>query len=234
MVAKCGEVRVWHWAHKGRSPLCDRWWENETEWHRAWKDQFPVDWQESVHPAEDGQRHIADVKTPDGWVIEFQHSHIAPEERRSRDVFYRKLVWVVDATRRKTDAAQFRKALEASAPVGGGPVRRVRPDRCRLLQEWADSPAPIFFDFGSGPTLWWLVAGRHDEPMYVAPWSRIEFIATLLGKGSEGARDFDEFARNVNEIVAPYNARPQSQSLQPSPIHANGLRPRSVRRRFRF
>jgi ssDNA-binding Zn-finger/Zn-ribbon topoisomerase 1 len=39
MVAKCGRVKVWHWAHKG-APPCDPWWENETEWHREWKDRF--------------------------------------------------------------------------------------------------------------------------------------------------------------------------------------------------
>lgn len=32
MVSKCGNVKVWHWAHKGRR-MCDLWWENETEWH---------------------------------------------------------------------------------------------------------------------------------------------------------------------------------------------------------
>ncbi len=62
MVAKCGEVKIWHWAHKSRR-LCDPWWENETEWHRDWKNQFPVQWQEDVHKAENGEKHIADVKT---------------------------------------------------------------------------------------------------------------------------------------------------------------------------
>lgn len=155
MVAKCGEVRIWHWAHLGMR-VCDSWWENETEWHRSWKGQFPSPWQEFVHQAESAEKHIADVRTDHGWVIEFQHSHVKPEERRSRDAFYQKLVWVVDATRRKRDAAQFRKALEASTPVGRSPlIRRVRPDECGLLREWSGSPAPIFFDFGNGPTLWW-------------------------------------------------------------------------------
>src|SRR6266702_3722476 len=62
MVAKCGEVRMWHWAHQG-SRFCDPWWENETEWHRAWKGQFPVNWQEVVHQTETGEKHISDVKT---------------------------------------------------------------------------------------------------------------------------------------------------------------------------
>ena len=67
MVAKCGEVRISHWAHQ-RTLLCDPWWENETEWHRAWKGQFPESWQEVVHQADNGEKHIADVKTDQGWV----------------------------------------------------------------------------------------------------------------------------------------------------------------------
>jgi competence protein CoiA len=95
MIARCGELRTPHWAHRGTRLLCDPWWENETQWHRVWKDQFPADWQEVVHRAEDGERHIADVKTQNGWVIEFQHSFLKAEERRSRDGFYPKLIWVV-------------------------------------------------------------------------------------------------------------------------------------------
>jgi len=236
MIAKCGEVKIWHWAHKGRR-TCDPWWENETEWHRAWKGQFPDSWQEIVHRTEDGEKHIADVKTDQGWVIEFQHSHIKPEERRSRDVFYRKLVWVVDATRRKTDAAQFRKALEASASVGSSPhIRRVRTDERGLLREWSFSPAPIFFDFGKGPTLWWLLARRAAEPAYVASFPRSDFIAIHHGMGPEGARDFDEFMRTIDELVASYNARFRSQasartSVQPT-VYQQYLLRRKVRRRL--
>lgn len=237
MVAKCGERRAWHWAHQGSHP-CDPWWENETEWHRAWKGQFPVSWQEFLHQAESGDKHIADVRTDHGWAIEFQHSPINPEERRSRDAFYRKLVWVVDATRRKTDAAQFRKALQASAPVGRSLViRRVRPDECRLLQEWSGSPAPIFFDFGKGPTLWWLLARGPAEPMYVASFSRAEFIAIHHGKGPEGARDFDEFARTIGELVAQYNAHLRSLAVTQAAPPVAGFRQylaRQAKRRRRF
>lgn len=119
MVAKCGEVKIWHWAHKGRR-TCDPWWENETEWHRAWKGKFPEDWQERVHhDANSREKHIADVETDQGWVIEFQHSYLKPDERRSRDAFYPKLVWVVDGARRKRDPEQFRKALGQGRRIGG-------------------------------------------------------------------------------------------------------------------
>src|SRR6516225_529401 len=97
MVAKCGAERIWHWAHQGKL-LCDPWWENESEWHRGWKDRFPVDWQEFRQRADNGETHIADVKTDRGWVIEFQRSYLKPEERHSRNTFYRKLIWVVDGT----------------------------------------------------------------------------------------------------------------------------------------
>ena len=57
LVAKCGEIRVHHWSHKSKRD-CDPWWENESEWHRAWKNEFPIDWQEIVHHDENGERHI--------------------------------------------------------------------------------------------------------------------------------------------------------------------------------
>lgn len=40
MIAKCGPRILHHWAHAGRRN-CDPWWENETEWHREWKNLFP-------------------------------------------------------------------------------------------------------------------------------------------------------------------------------------------------
>ena len=60
LIAKCGEVKVNHWAHKG-SRNCDPWWENEMEWHRSWKTNFPTEWQEVVHFDSSGEKHIADV-----------------------------------------------------------------------------------------------------------------------------------------------------------------------------
>ena len=234
MIAKCGEVRISHWAHQRRTPFCDPWWENETEWHRDWKGQFPVNWQEYVFRAENGEKHIADVRTDHKWVIEFQHSYIRPEERRSRDAFYRKLVWVVNGTRRKTDGAQFRKALDASSPVGNSSlVRQVRTDDSSLLREWSASPAPIFFDFGAGPTLWWLLARRPDEPAYVAPFPRSDFIAIHHGKGPDGARDFDEFVRAIDGMVAPYNAHLRSQASALPPSQPSGFQQRLTRRQFR-
>ena len=122
LVAKCGEVYIHHWAHKKKCN--DHWWENETEWHRNWKNQFPNEWQEIIQYDESGEKHIADVKTSEGWVIEFQHSYLNPEERRSRNNFYKKLIWVVDGTRRKTDAKQFQKIFDEGEFTQRGPLVR--------------------------------------------------------------------------------------------------------------
>src|SRR5262249_8392173 len=73
VIAKCGTQRVHHWAHLGQR-ACDQWWEPETEWHRAWKLKFPDTWHECVMHDDAGEKHIADVRTPGGVVVEFQHS----------------------------------------------------------------------------------------------------------------------------------------------------------------
>jgi len=230
MIARCGEVRLWHWAHKGRR-LCDPWWENETEWHRAWKDLFPVGWQEFVQHDGDGERHIADVKTDDGWVIEFQHSYIKPEERRSREAFYQKLVWVVDGLRRQTDGAQFRKAWDEGRPVGGNSlVRRTFSDECRLLREWAGSDAPIFLDLGDTEALWWLFAKSTSGSAYVHLFSRAQFIELHRSTATETAHQFHEFVNDIlPKLIADYESHLRAQPLRHDP-----LQPRTSRRRFRF
>jgi hypothetical protein len=94
-IAKCGPRILHHWAHGGRRD-CDPWWENETEWHRAWKSLFPSECREISHVAPDGEVHRADIKTSTGIVIEVQHSAMTDTERQSREAFYGNLVWVID------------------------------------------------------------------------------------------------------------------------------------------
>jgi len=153
LLPKCGDIRVWHWAHRARR-TCDHWWETETEWHRDWKNQFPDDWQEVLHQAEDGEKHIADVKTVDGRVIEFQHSYLKSEERRAREAFYGRMVWVVDGLRRKRDRSHFLDALDSVRVAPGKPLMFSIPwVEGALLRDWADSRAPVFFDFGKNDDL---------------------------------------------------------------------------------
>ena len=232
MVARCGEVRSWHWAHRGQR-VCDPWWENETVWHRAWKDQFPADWQEIVHHAEDGERHIADVKTRDGWVVEFQHCHIRPDERRSREAFYEGLIWVVDGTRRSRDVAQFARAwANGHEPVPLLNKRRIDSPVGALLRDWAGSHAHVFFDFNNGRELWWLFPESDDTRAYVQPISRPQFVRSLR---DTGLNTFDSLVNNFRAFVARYEPpapTPRPRRVKETPPLPNRL-PR-IRRHFRF
>lgn len=234
MVARCGGVRIRHWAHKGPL-LCDPWWENETPWHRAWKDEFPADRQEIIHLAENGERHIADVETHDGWVIEFQHSSIKGDERRSREIYYQSLIWVVDGRARKRDEAQFLRTwanVEWRDPLSS--KRRIPSPQGALFRDWAGSRAHVFFDFGER-TLWWLYPESDDVRAYVQYVSRSQFVRIHREKHTHGPSEFDSLVENFSAFIAGYESPPSTprpRRLAESPSHPN---PRPlIRRGFRL
>jgi competence protein CoiA len=191
MIAKCGQVRVWHWSHRG-THKCDPWWESETEWHRVWKDHFPREWQEFIQRSEDGEKHIADIKTESGVVIEFQHSNLRREERESREMFYQKMVWVVDGLRRKRYRTRFFTSLGAPTVVKFKPLTFLLPsNEGALLRDWAASRVPVFFDFGDlsepsdtlrfdKPILWRLNPRSLNGRVYLSPVLKTSFLDAHL------------------------------------------------------
>lgn len=104
LIPKCGKIRLHHWAHKSITK-CDPWWESETEWHRKWKDQFPISWQENIkQDPSTKEKHIADVYNPKlDLVIEFQNSRISSDELQSRELFYKRMIWVLNGNKLKID-----------------------------------------------------------------------------------------------------------------------------------
>ncbi|MGR3635365.1 MAG: competence protein CoiA [Shimia sp.] len=101
VIARCGKLRVWHWAHKSTTH-CDHWWESEKQWHRDWKNLFPNEWQEQGRRDDNGELHIADVLTPKGLALEFQHSAIARDEVEKRTAFHNDICWIVEGARSDT------------------------------------------------------------------------------------------------------------------------------------
>ena len=145
----CGPVKIDHWAHKSCTH-CDKWWENETEWHRNWKDLFPKKWQEVVaFDEKTGEKHIADMKVNDKMVIEFQHSYIKEEERLSREMFYKNMIWVTDGTRRKRDYENFCCLLEYGElwNLPNTILYVTKNGRGYFPKEWQNSNNPVFFDY---------------------------------------------------------------------------------------
>jgi competence protein CoiA len=205
VIAHCGPLVVHHWKHY-RKRNCDSWYENETEWHRSWKNNFPENWQEVIHDdKESGEKHIADIKTDSGWVIEFQNSYINPEERSARNSFYKpRLVWVVNGTRRDKDIPQFNKILKESTVMSNHPplqIRRVHsPKECRLLREWHDNDARVFFDFQevkeAKQTMLWFLFPKilNCEAAYISTFPRSYFIE---------AHNEDKFDDIVRDTISP-------------------------------
>lgn len=228
LIAKCGEVKIHHWAHKGIRN-CDPWWENETEWHRFWKNHFPFEWQEVIHTDKNGEKHIADVKTEEKWVLEFQHSPIKVEEKFSRNVFYSKIVWVVDGMRRERDKLQFQNILNKSTNVKWGNINVYRidfPKESRLLSEWFNSSVPVFFDFQElrdlqHSILWLLIPILSNNIAYLLPFSGRNFIELHNNKG------FDEMAYNLIPKLRNFLTRYEQGKNQ-----IRLILPRKHRRRF--
>lgn len=184
VISKCGTKKIWHWAHRGERS-CDPWWEPETEWHRNWKNHFPVEWQEQIGRDETGEKHIADVRTPQGLVIEFQHSHLDPVERAARERYYGNMVWVVDGTRLKRDFPRFHKGMgDAMRTALAGVLHTQFPDEC-FPRSWLECAAPVFFDFGPGDgeyeqdprhKLWCLLPGRNSDDALFGGFPRVTFV----------------------------------------------------------
>ena len=111
VLAKCGSINVHHWAHQSRLE-CDAWSEPESPWHRSWKDAVPEDWREvAMGP------HRADIRTPEGLVVEIQHSSISPADVQAREAFYGNMLWLLDGrnfvlsqSRRSAICGQFVRA----------------------------------------------------------------------------------------------------------------------------
>jgi len=204
VTAKCGTQRVWHWAHKGLR-TCDPWWERETEWHRRWKNLFPSSWQEIPLRSEmTGERHFADVQTPYGLVIEFQHSPMSRAERLSRESFYRDMIWVVDGTRAKKDRLRIDKALPGWRrwPENQYAVKFIVENF--LPSFWVTCGVPVLFDFdgllvesNTDHNLLCLMPNRYraDQAVFF-PMARSKLIG--LANGGACIPDWQEVCRELD------------------------------------
>lgn len=179
MLAKCGTIRVHHWAHKGVR-TCDPWWERELAWHRDWKNQFPLEWQEIIRFADDGEKHIADVRTDAGLVVEFQHSALSPQERAAREAFYGNMVWVVDGTRLVRDLPRFTENKDMLRGTGTKGIYICHAPERLFSRNWITSSACVFFDFGiqegQPDVLWGLLPYRVVGEAVVVAVQRSYFV----------------------------------------------------------
>ncbi len=147
VLAKCGNIKSHYWSHLSDSKCAYK--ENKGEWHIDWQNKFPDDWQEVllVDPSTN-EKNIADIQTPTGFVLEFQHSHIKDEEKTARENFYKNMVWVVDGLNWKKIEPFFEskyKTIQESEPKKIKISRYDYETNCSLI--WATSAVPVIYDF---------------------------------------------------------------------------------------
>jgi competence protein CoiA len=119
----------------------------KTEWHRLWKNKFPLHFQEYFHTDQvTGEKHVADIRSPENIVIEFQHSSISVKERTSREQFYPNLIWLVDGTRLNRDLPRFLKGRSEFRQLKIGIFETEFPEDS-FHKGWLSSAVPVLFDF---------------------------------------------------------------------------------------
>lgn len=151
VLAKCGEVLTWHWAHVAALG-CD--WEpgGETEWHLNWKAAAPDDRQEVALNG-----HRADIVSPTGVVIELQHSHLSGINIRDRERAYGRMVWLFDAR-----TARDKQNLELRRHPDQDPANLYRNITWYYAPAFTtQTSAVMFLDIGDDQLLW--IGGWYNE-----------------------------------------------------------------------
>lgn len=104
LIARKGEVKVHHFAHKSGERNCDSWNKPLTEWHFKWQDFFKQNNYGKLEYVieKDNSKHRTDIYTNKDYCIEIQHSNINHDDIANRENFYgEKMFWIVDGTNDK-------------------------------------------------------------------------------------------------------------------------------------
>jgi competence protein CoiA len=131
-----------------------------------------------------GERHIADVRTSGGLVIEFQRSSIDPAEVQARQAFYQKMIWVVDGCRNDTDRFYF--SMMRSRPGEDGIAGFQCYGRSKLFARW-HTTKPVFIDFGPEHGFWRIL--RYD-PKAKKGLAGLVNVTGFVELASSGTTDF--------------------------------------------
>ena len=212
--ARCGEERIAHWSHKSLID-CDPWQEPETLWHRDWKNRFG-DMQEQMHER-DGTRHMADIKTPDGTIVEFRHGYINAEGQRTRQAFFGEtMFWVVDCGSNPKRAERFKdnKYCLNSERLSGHEVWSTREASKCFPRTWVNCQRFVFFDFGEDDL--WCIFPRNgnDIDAICMSMSKDDFVAMV----KDGYTKFRERCVDIYRVVKQSKKRVHSRQYGSGPF----------------
>ena len=158
VMSKCGEIKVWHWAHiKGKG--CDSWYEPETYWHRYWKLTFGDDNSE-IKITKDDSWHVADILTKENVVIELQNSPIQKNTIRIREDFYgERMIWLINGIKFK-DRFYIKDYDNRLNWCGQEHYNYKHREGKKLFKwvyprkSWQNVQRPTFIDFGDQSLFW--------------------------------------------------------------------------------
>ncbi len=131
-----------------------------------------------------GEKHIADVRTPHGLVIEFQRSTIHPDEVLAREQFYQKMIWIIDGC--KNDADRYNFSIMRGPTNDSGLANFHWFGRSTLFKRW-HTFKPVFFDFGKEYGFWRIL--RFDPKTGIGLAGKID-INSFVKHASSGSTDF--------------------------------------------
>ena len=106
LIPKCGDIKIWHWAHKHESNC---WYSSHpmTLFHLAWQDlALKQGYDVEVNFKNDDGKiiHRADILTKNNRIVEIQHSDISSKEMIKRSEFYKSkqllVDWIIDDNKR--------------------------------------------------------------------------------------------------------------------------------------
>lgn len=174
VLSRCGEIKVWHWAHfKGKS--CDSWYEPETHWHKNWKLTFGKENCE-IKIAKEDCWHVADVLTKEKVVIELQNSPIQKNIIRKREEFYgERMIWLINGIKFKDnfyikdwDDELNWWSLQHNSCKNREGMKMFKWEYPR--KSWEDTQRHIFIDFHDD-SLFWIHKGMGKK------WGEGKFVS---------------------------------------------------------
>ncbi len=157
VISKCGSINIWHWAHKSNFE-CDSFGEPESRWHLDWKNKFPKECQEFIIG-----KHRADIRTKDRLIIELQNSSLSSEEIQEREMYYKKMIWILNGNTIARNITYFTRAYKWKW----------------FPKSWFSSQKKVFVDRGEG--ILFLLNNVDDEGTFKM-FSKDAFIINHGGK----------------------------------------------------
>ena len=183
-----------YWRYVDGAPMLPKGYEDESEWHAAWKESIIEDNQEVV--LGDNNEHRADIYTGK-YVIELQKSSIKLDLVQDRNIFYSKytserLVWVVNC---------YRVFAGGGLRIGEKVGKNVYKLVWRRSKKWAvaisgEPNNDVFLDL-SPKTSYLLKIWKYNEELFCSIYKKSRFYDHYLAEVGKGE---DEFLKRISSI----------------------------------